>query len=80
MFGNCTGQKVFDVVPAIGANDDQIDTEFSSRLRNDLFRLALAYFIVDLNILDMQVANFKTSSLRVIPWRFAGTSLLGRQN
>ena len=58
MFGNFTSQKVLDVVLAVGANDDQIDTEFSSRFWYELFRFALAYLIVDLKILGMQIANF----------------------
>ena len=57
VLGNRAGHKVLDVVPAVGANDDQIDTEFSSRLRNDPFRFTFAQYIVNLYILGMQVAN-----------------------
>lgn len=49
VFGNRAGHKVHDVVPAVGADDDQIDTELFSYLHNDLIRVAFAQLIIDLD-------------------------------
>jgi len=50
VFGNRAGHKVHDVVPTVGADDDQIDTEFFTRLHNDRLRFAFAQLIIDLDI------------------------------
>ncbi len=53
MFGNGADNKIHDIIPTIGADDNQICSELFGHLHDGIFRLAAVKQVIYLDIIGM---------------------------